>query len=132
MRCDEPATGCSSSGSHVASSCPDRLCLPLSEVLSLLQLRRLKLSLSETLKHAVQMRHLNHLHAAKMQGAAVVQSLLYAKLHFPLLGGVSSFSTAYAMQLQEAMVEVYWGEDVTRLAPCKTQVTPSGQLVFLG
>ena len=61
-----------------------------------------------------------------------MQSLLHAKLQFPLLDGFSSFSTACAMQLQEAMVEVYWGEDVTRLAPCKTQVTPNGQLVFLG
>eukprot|EP00891_Asterochloris_glomerata_P003362 jgi/Astpho2/3362/Aster-04706 len=38
----------------------------------------------------------------------------------------------FCLLVQELMVEVYWGEDVTSMAPCKTQVGPNGQLVFLG
>ena len=38
----------------------------------------------------------------------------------------------HCLQVQEAMVDVHWGEDVTSKGPCKTQVGPSGQLVFLG
>ena len=72
----------------------------------------------------MRMRHLNHLRA---QGAAVLIP------HAAVFNAwFSSFSIAYAMQLQEFMVEVYWGEDVTSMAPCKTQVGPNGQLVFLG
>lgn len=29
-------------------------------------------------------------------------------------------------------MDVHWGEDVTSKGPCKTQVGPTGQLVFLG
>ena len=36
------------------------------------------------------------------------------------------------LQVQEAMVDVHWGEDVTSKGPCKAQVGPTGQLVFLG
>ena len=38
----------------------------------------------------------------------------------------------HCLQVQEAMVDVHWGEDVTSKGPCKTQVGPTGQLVFLG
>eukprot|EP00891_Asterochloris_glomerata_P005056 jgi/Astpho2/5056/fgenesh1_pg.00071_%23_35_t len=38
----------------------------------------------------------------------------------------------FCLLVQEAMVDVHWGEDVTSKGPCKTQVGPTGQLVFLG
>ena len=79
----------------------------------------------------MQMRHVIHLHAARMQGAAVVRPHSI-QIAVSVTWWFSSFSIAHAMQLQEAMVEVYWGEDVTSMAPCKTQVSPNGQLVFLG